>query len=278
MPSDRPKVRDLGVYAEVAPSETPASELAGRKGVIISGGPSSVYDPGSPRSIPRCFRLGHPGAWDLLRPAADGALCWAARPEGRARRIWIRAARNSPVAGDTDTLLHGIDGPPASLDEPSRPGGDAARGIRRAGEHRDLPDRGDRRAGSGNLYAVQFHPEVAHTPCGRTILSNFLFDICGCERDWDPAGQIRSVEDQIRTIAGDRNIFFFVSGGVDSTVAYTLCLHALGPERVHGTYVDTGLMREGETEFVRENFAKRWAPAPSPWRMRARSFWTRSRA
>ena len=60
---------------------------------------------------------------------------------------------------------------------------------------------------------------------------------------------------QIRAVAQDRNVFFFVSGGVDSTVAYTLCLRALGPERVHGTYVDTGLMREGETEFVRRNFA-----------------------
>ena len=104
------------------------------------------------------------------------------------------------------------------------------------------------------LFAVQFHPEVAHTPCGVTILKNFLFDVCACEKDWDPAGQIESLEEQIRAAAGDRNVFFFVSGGVDSTVAYTLCLKALGPERVHGTYVDTGLMREGETEFVRDNF------------------------
>ena len=105
------------------------------------------------------------------------------------------------------------------------------------------------------LYAVQFHPEVAHTPCGTQILTNFVFDACGCVKDWDPAGQVQAIEDQIRAVAKDRNIFFFVSGGVDSTVAYTLCLRALGPERVHGTYVDTGLMREGETEFVRANFA-----------------------
>jgi GMP synthase (glutamine-hydrolysing) len=105
------------------------------------------------------------------------------------------------------------------------------------------------------LYAVQFHPEVAHTPCGTQVLKNFVFDACGCVKDWDPAGQIQAIEDQIRAVAQDRNIFFFVSGGVDSTVAYTLCLRALGPERVHGTYVDTGLMRQGETEFVRANFA-----------------------
>ena len=111
------------------------------------------------------------------------------------------------------------------------------------------------------LYAVQFHPEVAHTPCGTQILTNFVFGACECVKDWDPAGQVQAVEDQIRAVAKDRNIFFFVSGGVDSTVAYTLCLRALGPERVHGTYVDTGLMREGETEFVRENFASLGARA-----------------
>jgi GMP synthase (glutamine-hydrolysing) len=105
------------------------------------------------------------------------------------------------------------------------------------------------------LYGVQFHPEVAHTPCGKTILSNFLLDICGCAQDWDPAGQLRALEDRIRQTAAGRNVFFFVSGGVDSTVAYSLCLRALGPDRVHGTYVDTGMMREGETEFVRAHFA-----------------------
>src|SRR6185295_18455188 len=106
------------------------------------------------------------------------------------------------------------------------------------------------------LFSVQFHPEVAHTPSGRAILSNFLFDVCGCERDWNPAGQVQTLEEQIRATAGGRNIFFFVSGGVDSTVAFTLCLRALGPDRVSGTYVDTGLMREDETEFVRSNFEK----------------------
>ena len=81
--------------------------------------------------------------------------------------------------------------------------------------------------------------------------------------DWNPAGQIQALEDQIRETAAGRSVFFFVSGGVDSTVAYTLCLKALGPERVHGAYVDTGLMREGETEFVRANFAALGASALS---------------
>ncbi len=106
-----------------------------------------------------------------------------------------------------------------------------------------------------NFYAVQFHPEVVHTLQGQRILANFLFDICGCAKDWDAGQRINLVQDQIRQRAGDRNIFFFVSGGVDSTVAFMLCLDALGSERVRGVYVDTGLMREGETQFVRETFA-----------------------
>ena len=104
------------------------------------------------------------------------------------------------------------------------------------------------------IYAVQFHPEVVHTTEGMRILRNFLFDICGCEKDWNAGQRIPLVEDLIRQRAGDRNIFFFVSGGVDSTVAFMLCLDALGADRVRGVYVDTGLMREGETEFVRQTF------------------------
>jgi GMP synthase (glutamine-hydrolysing) len=98
---------------------------------------------------------------------------------------------------------------------------------------------------------VQFHPEVAHTSRGRQILSNFLFGICGCRRDWDPRHRVPQIEAEIRRCVGDRNVFFFVSGGVDSTVACALCQRALGAERVKGVYVDTGLMREGETDSMR---------------------------
>jgi GMP synthase (glutamine-hydrolysing) len=101
------------------------------------------------------------------------------------------------------------------------------------------------------LYAVQFHPEVVHTSRGREILSNFLFGICNCRRDWDPRHRVPQIEDEIRQSVGGRNVFFFVSGGVDSTVACALCQRALGPGRVQGVYVDTGLMREGETDAMR---------------------------
>lgn len=243
------KVRDLGIYAEVAASETPAADLAGRKGIIISGGPASVYDPSSPTIDAALLDSGIPVlgicyGQQLIAHTLGGrvqkgdhgeyglALLDIARPdsilsgiEGR-QQVWMshrdlvaEVPSGFEVLASTETCAI------ASMASPAR-----------------------------KLFAVQFHPEVAHTPCGQTILRNFLFGVCGCRADWDPAGQIQSVEEHIRKTAGDRNVFFFVSGGVDSTVAYTLCLKALGPERVHGAYVDTGLMREGETEFVRANF------------------------
>jgi GMP synthase (glutamine-hydrolysing) len=243
------KVRDLGIYAEVAASETPVSDLRGRKGIIISGGPASVYDPSSPTIDPALLTSGVPVlgicyGQQLMAHSLGGRVQKGDRGEYGLAQLDI---------SNSDTILNGIEGRQQVWMS-----------------HRDVvaqaPDGFDVLAStetcaiaaisspSRRLFAVQFHPEVAHTPCGLTILKNFLFDACGCEKDWDPAGQVHSVEDHIRAVAGDRNVFFFVSGGVDSTVAYTLCLKALGPERVHGTYVDTGLMREGETDFVRHNF------------------------
>ena len=98
---------------------------------------------------------------------------------------------------------------------------------------------------------MQFHPEVVHTTRGKEYLANFVFRVCGCAPDWDPRHRVPMIEQEIRECVGDRNVFFFVSGGVDSSVAFALCTRALGADRVRGVYVDTGLMREGETDFVR---------------------------
>ncbi len=244
------KVRDLGIYAEVAPSETPVSQLRARKAIIISGGPASVYDPSSPTIDAALLTSGIPVlgicyGQQLMAHALGGTVKKGDRGEYGLAQLDIV---------HTDTILNGIEGRQQVWMS-----------------HRDLVSEvpadfevlastetcaiAAMSSPARRLFAVQFHPEVAHTPCGLTILKNFLFDVCNCERDWDPVGQIQSLEQQIRSAVGDRNVFFFVSGGVDSTVAYTLCLQSLGADRVHGTYVDTGLMREGETEFVRDNFA-----------------------
>ncbi len=241
------KVRDLGVYAEVRASETPASELGPARGIIISGGPSSVYDPGSPTIDPAIFaqgqavlgicygqqlmahllggdvRKGEKGEFGLatldLEPASDPLFAGLV---GR-QQVWMShrdlvagVPSGFSIVGHTDTC------PVAAIANPAR-----------------------------RLYAVQFHPEVVHTTRGKELLSNFVFRVCGCEKDWDARHRAPLIEQEIRDCVGTRNVFFFVSGGVDSTVAFALCTRALGESRVRGVYVDTGLMREGETDFVR---------------------------
>jgi len=244
------KVRDLGVYAEVRPSETPAAELTGARGIIISGGPSSVYDPGSPTVDPAVFGSGRPvlgicygqqlmahllggsvqkgqkGEYGLATLELDGVDTPIFRGLAGPQQIWM-SHRDlvAAVPAGFSVLARTETCPVAAIGEPVR-----------------------------GLYGVQFHPEVVHTTHGREILSNFVFGICGCTPDWDPRNRIPQVEQAIRDCVGNRNVFFFVSGGVDSTVAYTLCLRALPAGRVRGVYVDTGLMREGETDFVRRMF------------------------
>jgi len=244
------KVRDLGVYSEVRASETPAAELAGAKGLIISGGPNSVYDPSSPTVDPAIFQngacvlgicyghqlmahllggtvqLGVKGEYGLatldLLPKRDGCDGVLFAGISGAQQVWMshRDLVTAPPPGFS-VLAGTATCAVAAIEEPAR-----------------------------GLYAVQFHPEVAHTTRGREILSNFLFGICGCLRDWDPRQRVPQIENEIRQCVGDRNVFFFVSGGVDSTVAWALCQRALGAGRVRGVYVDTGLMREGETDYV----------------------------
>jgi len=241
------KVRDLGVYAEVRASETPAAELGSARGLIISGGPSSVYDAGSPAVDPAIF---------ASRPAVLG-ICYGQQLMAHLLGGDVRKGEKGEFGLATleledrgDPLFAGLGG---------------AQQVWMS--HRDLvaqvPD-GFSVAGrtptcavaamanpARRLYAVQFHPEVVHTTRGKELLANFVFRVCGCEKDWDARHRAPLIEREIRECAGARNVFFFVSGGVDSTVAFALCTRALGENRVRGVYVDTGLMREGETEFVR---------------------------
>jgi GMP synthase (glutamine-hydrolysing) len=250
------KVRDLGVYSEVRPSDTPAAELEGRKGIIISGGPDSVYESSSAKIDPGILRggaavFGICYGQQLMAHELGGLVRKGEKGEyGLALLHTVRTHALLPeLNGDSQVWMNHRD-----VVESVPPGfevlGSTDTCAIAAMAHRERP-----------LMAVQFHPEVVHTKRGVEILSNFLFRVCGCEKDWNPKDRIGPLEAQIRETAGDRNIFFFVSGGVDSTVAYTLCLRALGPERVYGIYVDTGLMREGETAYVQRLFERLGATA-----------------
>ena len=245
------KIRDLGVYADVKPSETPAAELAGRKGIVISGGPASVYEPGSPRIDPAI----------LSTNAAVFGICYGQQLMTHALGGGVQKGDQGEYGfarfhGEPHALFAGLNG------------GEFQVWMNHRDQVQSVPEGFEVLGGTStcriaaiahrtrSLMAVQFHPEVAHTEHGSEILANFVFGVCGCVKDWDPKDRIGPIEKEIRAIAADRNVFFFVSGGVDSTVAYTLCLRALGPHRVFGIYVDTGLMREGETAYVRRLFGQ----------------------
>lgn len=234
------------MYAEVRASETVASELAGARGLIISGGPSSVFDSTSPTVDPGIFKTGQAVlgicyGQQLMAHLLGGTVAKGEKGEYGSALVEMLAAGDPMFNG-----LHGTQ--PVWMNHRDQvsvvPEGFSVAGKTDTCAIAAIaaPERG--------FYGVQFHPEVVHTARGREFLSNFVFGVCHCEKDWDPSSRAAGLEAEIRATVGDRNVFFFVSGGVDSTVAFALCTRALGANRVRGVYVDTGLMREGETEFV----------------------------
>lgn len=241
------KIRDLGVYAEVRASETPAAELASAKGLIISGGPSSVYDAASPTVDPAIFMRGQAVLGICYGQQLMAYLLGGTVQKGEKGEFGLATLDLSATA---DALFAGLGGRQQVWMSHRDLVTGVPEGFSAVGSTGTCPVAAIA-APTRRLYAVQFHPEVVHTTRGKELLANFVFRVCGCEKDWDARHRAPAIEQEIRESAGRRNIFFFVSGGVDSTVAFTLCTRALGEGRVRGVYVDTGLMREGETDFVR---------------------------
>lgn len=243
------KIRELGVYSEIRPSETPAAELRGARAIVISGGPSSVYEDGSPDVDPAIFH----GGFAVL------GICYG--QQLMARHLGGRVQRGDKgeyglahlETGGESRLFSGITGRQQVWMSHRDTVTGLPRGFTSLGSTSTcaIAAIGD---DARSLYAVQFHPEVVHTERGMKLLENFLFSVAGCEKDWSPRQQTERIEEEIRRVAAGRKVFFFVSGGVDSTVAFSLCLRALGPDHVRALYVDTGLMREGETDFVKGVF------------------------
>ncbi len=242
------KVRDLGVYAAVFPSETPAAEIAFAKGIVISGGPSSVYDPGSPHVDPAIFTSGQAVLGICYGQQLMAHLLGGEVTRGEKGEYGLATLE---LADTADPLFAGLGGSQQIWMSHRDVVGTLPEGFSVAGRT-DTCAVAAIAAPERKLYGLQFHPEVVHTIRGMEFLSNFVFRVCGCEKDWDPRHRVPAIEQEIREKVGPRSVFFFVSGGVDSTVAFTLCTRALGQDRVRGVYVDTGLMREGETGFVRQ--------------------------
>ena len=238
------RIRRLRVHAEIRSPETAVADLQDADGLILSGGPASVYDPEAPAYNPDILATGKP----ML------GLCYG-------HQLLCHRLGGQVEMGETHEFgaaylhVHKAEGVLAGLDARERvwmshrdhvaalPLGFAVLG---ATEDCPVAAMGD---AERKIYGLQFHPEVTHTVRGMEILDNFAA-LCGAERNWTMERYTEETIERLQEQAKGRNVFLFVSGGVDSSVAFLLLNRALGAERVLGLHIDNGFMREGETALV----------------------------
>ncbi len=246
------RIRECQVYSEILRFDTPAAEIAALKpkGVILSGGPASVYDKGAPQIDPKIFLLGVPVlgiCYGLMLMAnhLGGRVVFSGRREYGAGVLHIK--NGSELLGGLGEQLevwnsHG--------DEVTA----LPKGFRVAGttEGCDFAAVEDPQR---KLYGLQFHPEVAHTPRGREILQNFLFHICHCAMDWTMGSFIEEACDRVRKQVGDQKVVLGLSGGVDSSVTAALLHKAIG-NQLTCIFVNNGLLRAREEEVVQRVFGE----------------------
>lgn len=244
------RIREAAVFCEMVPGDISVQEIRSRDpgALILSGGPASVFTEGAPRPDPAIFDLDLPVlgicyGMQLMAHLLGGGVSPAGHPE-YGRRI-LRVRRPAPILPSDATgapvwMSHGdrVDAPPP--------------GFQVFADTETTPvavmgDPGRKR------WAVQFHPEVSHTPIGQRILEAFLFDVAGVRADWRPQDIATSAVAEIRRQVPTGHALVALSGGVDSAVAAKLAEHALG-ERLHAVFVDNGLLRAGEVEEVRAAF------------------------
>jgi GMP synthase (glutamine-hydrolysing) len=245
------RVREQNVFCQVVRHDLSAERVKALnpKGIIFSGGPASVYEPGAPKCDPRIFDLGIPVlgicyGMQLVCEALGGSVGGGShtREYGRATLTVTDANTlfRAYPAESTVWMSHGDQVTDVTGDFVPLASTDTCRLA--AVKHTSRP-----------IFGIQFHPEVAHTPHGGQILANFLRDVCGCTGQWKMQAFIDRTIADIRAEVGKNRVICGLSGGVDSSVCAALLLKAIGPQ-VACIYVDNGLMREGETEVVRHTF------------------------
>ena len=252
-------LRELSVYSEIWPPNTPAEKIRARRavGIILSGGPKSVSDQGAPKCDPALFGIGTPVlgicyGMQLMAHSLGGRVAPAPQREFGHAMVSV-TGRGAPAA-----LF--VDVPPT---------------IRVWASHGDLvaaaPDGFSVDATSANapiaamsdpsraLYAILFHPEVVHTERGLEILRNFAYGICGCTGDWTMTSFVEEATAKIRAQAGNGRVVCALSGGVDSTVAALLIHRAIG-DRLTCIFVDNGVLRLDEAAQIRKRFERLQLP------------------
>ena len=244
------RLRDLGVYSELVHWDAPPDQLTQADAFILSGGPSSIYEPGAPRLPAFILESGKP-----ILGICYGMQALAYALDGHVAPASAREFGHAEVAIDSQAPI--LKGLPAHLhvwmshgDNVDRvPPGWEALGHSHSDAIAIMGDVQRRR------YAVQFHPEVQHTHQGIDILRNFLFDVANLHADWTPGNFIEEAVASIRRQVGDQRVICGLSGGVDSSVAAALLYRAIG-DQLTCVFVNHGLLRQGEADEVIDTFQR----------------------
>ncbi len=239
------RIRDAGVYSIIVPGDQPLEGdlLRDLKGIVLSGSPHSVYEPSAPRPDPSLHAAGVPilgicyGLQRLVTDAGGRVAAGTTREYGRSR-IHIRE-RGPLFDGVEDGFVSWM----SHSDVIERPAGMTTLAVSENGHPAAMQD-------GGMTYGLQFHPEVSHCEFGTRILSNFAAGVCRARREWNLDRFLEAAAGRVRRQVGAAPVVTLISGGVDSAVVAALLLRILEPDQVHLLYVDTGLMRDAETEEV----------------------------
>jgi len=248
------RVRECRVFSELVPYDTSIEEIKRKdpEGIILSGGPSSVYEEGAPRVDPALFELGVP-----ILGICYGMQLMALEMGGKVGAVQIREYGPSEIEVRDHRVLF--------ADTPERQRvwmshGDAVlsapEGFEVTAGTSSTPVVAFEETSKGR-YGVQFHPEVRHTEYGMEILKNFLFEACECRAEWTPVNIITEATERIREQVGDARVIAALSGGVDSATAAMLVYRAIG-DNLTCVFVDHGLLRENEAEQVVEAFTENY--------------------
>ncbi|MCA1726778.1 MAG: glutamine-hydrolyzing GMP synthase [Actinobacteria bacterium] len=244
------RVRECHVYSEIVPHDIPAAELRKKRpaGLILSGGPASVYEEGAPQLDPAFLDVGAP-----VLGICYGQQAMTLALGGEVAHSGVREyGKTDLTVSSPGVLLQDL----ATEQVVWMSHGDAVarppEGFRTTASTEATPVAGMEDPQRG-LFGVQFHPEVAHTPRGLDVMKRFLYDACGLLPDWTPITVVERAVEQVRAQVGDAQVLCALSGGVDSAVAALLVHRAVG-DHLTCVFVDTGLLRHGEPDQVEETF------------------------
>ncbi|HLF93573.1 MAG TPA: glutamine-hydrolyzing GMP synthase [Planctomycetota bacterium] len=247
------RTREASVYCEIVSPDVKPEELKKHrlKGIILSGGPASVYQKRAPSCDPRIFDLNVP-ILGICYGMQLGAKILGSKVAASADREY---GRTDLVIKDNEKIFRGVPRETQVWMSHGDKVEATAKDFATLASTKNCPWAAVRHK-KRPFYGVQFHPEVAHTPFGVQIIRNFLYAICGCRGDWEMKSYVDNAIAEIRRTAGKDHVLCALSGGVDSGVVAAL-VHKAITSRLTCVFVDNGLLRKGEAKRVRDFFEKR---------------------